>query len=120
MSRQRVSLVPDNLLTDEINGALMKEQQENSGVKVLVVEDSRTQAEYLQHILEHEGYRVILAFDGHQALEQIKTDRPSIVLTDIIMPEMDGYALCRAIKENEDMADIPRSFLLPSFSTRPT
>ena len=107
ISRQLVSLVPDNHVTDEINGAWMKEQQENSGVKVLVVEDSRTQAEYLQHILEHEGYRVILAFDGNQALEQIKTDRPAIVLTDIIMPEMDGYALCSAIKQNEDMADIP-------------
>ena len=82
-------------------------QQEKNGVNVLVVEDSRTQAEYLQHLLEHEGYQVILAFDGNQALEQIKINRPAIVLTDIIMPEMDGYALCSAIKKNEDMADIP-------------
>jgi PAS domain S-box-containing protein len=85
----------------------MKTEQEKSAVKILVVEDSRTQAEYLQHILEHEGYQVILAFNGNQALEKIQTDRPTIVLTDIIMPEMDGYALCSAIKKNEYMADIP-------------
>lgn len=89
------------------HGARMKTKQENSRVKVLVVEDSRTQAEYLQHILEQEGYPVVLAFDGSQALEQIRSDRPTIVLTDIIMPEMDGYALCSAIKQNEHMADIP-------------
>jgi len=85
----------------------MKTEREKSAVKILVVEDSRTQAEYLQHILRHEGYQIILAFNGSQALEKIKTDRPTIVLTDIIMPEMDGYALCSAIKKNEDTADIP-------------
>lgn len=85
----------------------MKTEREKSAVKILVVEDSRTQAEYLQHILRHEGYQIILAFNGSQALEKIKTDRPAIVLTDIIMPEMDGYALCSAIKKNEDTADIP-------------
>ncbi|OPX62325.1 PAS domain S-box protein [Methanoregula sp. PtaB.Bin085] len=85
----------------------MKTEQEKDTVNILVVEDSRTQAEYLQHILEQQGYRVILAFDGNQALELIKTERPAIVLTDIIMPEMDGYALCSAIKHDKDMADIP-------------
>jgi len=85
----------------------MKTRHEKSGLNILVVEDSRTQAEYLQHILENAGYRVALAVNGKQALEQIKIDRPTIVLTDIMMPEMDGYALCRSIKQNKDMADIP-------------
>ncbi len=85
----------------------MKTEQEKRALKILVVEDSRTQAEYLQHILEHEGYPVILAFNGNQALEKIKIDRPALVLTDIIMPEMDGYSLCSAIKKDEDTADIP-------------
>ena len=86
---------------------MMKTQNENAGVKILVVEDSRTQAEYLRHILENEGYQVALAANGKAALEQIRLDRPTIVLTDIIMPEMDGYALCRAIRQNENMAQIP-------------
>ena len=85
----------------------MKTPDKNNGMKILVVEDSRTQAEYLRHILETEGYQVLLAANGNQALDQIGIDRPAIVLTDIMMPEMDGYALCRAIKQTEKMADIP-------------
>jgi DNA-binding response OmpR family regulator len=85
----------------------MKTHPENVSIRILVVEDSQTQAEYLRHILEKEGYTVALATNGKDALEQIRIDRPTIVLTDILMPEMDGYALCRAIKQNENMADIP-------------
>ncbi len=85
----------------------MKMQNENAGMKILVVEDSRTQAEYLRYILVNEGYQVVLAANGNDALEQIRTDQPAIVLTDILMPEMDGYALCHAIKQNENIAHIP-------------
>jgi PAS domain S-box-containing protein len=83
------------------------ETVERANVRILVVEDSRTQAEYLQRILEVAGYRADLAFNGTQALEQIRASRPAMVLTDIVMPEMDGYALCSAIKQDRDMADIP-------------
>ena len=76
-------------------------------MKILVVEDSRTQAEYLRHILENEGYRVVLAVNGIDALEQIKIDRPAMVLSDIIMPEMDGYELCRRIRSDASIAAIP-------------
>jgi two-component system sensor histidine kinase/response regulator len=93
--------------TDDKNGALMKMEHEKAEMKILVVEDSRTQAEYLKYILENEGYQVILAANGNDAMEQIKNDRPAIILTDIIMPEMDGYELCRAIKQDGDLADIP-------------
>ncbi len=76
-------------------------------MKILVVEDSRTQAEYLRHILENEGYRVILAANGREAFEQIKIDHPGIVLSDIIMPEMDGYELCRRIRTDASIATMP-------------
>lgn len=76
-------------------------------MKLLVVEDSRTQAEYLRHILENEGYRVVLAANGIEALEQIRIDRPSLVLSDIIMPEMDGYELCRRIRSDAATAAMP-------------
>ncbi|MFA4850860.1 MAG: response regulator, partial [Methanoregula sp.] len=69
----------------------MNGNSQKSPMKILVVEDSRTQAEYLRHILENEGYRVVLAVNGIDALEQIKIDRPAMVLSDIIMPEMDGF-----------------------------
>lgn len=75
--------------------------------KILVVEDSRTQAEYLRHILENEGYRVTLAENGDEALGQIAIDMPSIVFTDVVMPGMDGYELCRRIKGDERTFAIP-------------
>ena len=74
--------------------------------KILVVEDSRTQAEYLTHILKTKGYEVLLAADGREALDLIRTTLPAIVLTDIVMPEMDGYELCRQIKAGAGTAGI--------------
>lgn len=85
----------------------MKTQGKNHSVNVLIVEDSRTQAEYLQHILENEGYTVVVATNGIEALEKIKNEEPSIILTDILMPEMDGYELCRVIKTDENLRHIP-------------
>jgi two-component system sensor histidine kinase/response regulator len=76
-------------------------------MKILVVEDSRTQAESLRYILEKKGYGVALATNGRDAIEQIGTSRPDLVLTDIVMPEMDGYELCRRIKTNGDHKSIP-------------
>jgi len=76
-------------------------------IKILIVEDSRTQAEYLRHILEDKGYRVQLADNGNDALEQIAFDRPSLIMSDIVMPEMNGYDLCSHIKNNPDTASIP-------------
>lgn len=76
-------------------------------MNILVVEDSRTQAQYLRYILEEEGCQVSLATNGMEALRQIEKDRPDIVLTDIVMPEMDGYELCHTIKQNVDTKDIP-------------
>ncbi|HOI58810.1 MULTISPECIES: response regulator [unclassified Methanoculleus] len=74
-------------------------------MSILVVEDSRTQAEYLRHILETEGYDVTLAADGATTLRRIEAAPPDIVLTDVLMPGMDGYELCRRIKQMN--AEIP-------------
>ncbi|MFH0966285.1 MAG: hybrid sensor histidine kinase/response regulator [Methanobacteriota archaeon] len=75
--------------------------------KILVVEDNRTQAEYLRFILEKSEYQVLVALNGFEALEVMKNDRPDLILTDIVMPEMDGYELCKVIKKNTEFADIP-------------
>jgi DNA-binding response OmpR family regulator len=76
-------------------------------MRILVVEDSRTQAESLRYILEKQGYTVTLATNGSDALEQIKASRPELVLTDIVMPEMDGYELCHRIKTDKDLQSVP-------------
>jgi signal transduction histidine kinase len=75
-------------------------------IKVLIAEDSVTQAMQLQHILEKNGYDVTVVSNGGEALRSIKKSKPLIVISDIIMPEMDGYELCRQIKANESYGDI--------------
>ena len=75
-------------------------------IKVLIAEDSMTQAMQLQHILEKNGYDATVVSNGSEALRSIKKSKPLIVISDIIMPEMDGYDLCRQIKANELYRDI--------------
>lgn len=76
-------------------------------MKILVAEDSRTQAEYLRHILETSGFRVVLAENGKEALDLVSVENPSLIMTDVVMPEMDGYELCSCIKKNEKTARLP-------------
>jgi two-component system, sensor histidine kinase and response regulator len=74
---------------------------------ILVVEDSRTQAEYLTHVLRKEWEHTAIAENGRIALEMIAREKPAIILTDIVMPEMDGYELCRRIREDKELSVIP-------------
>ncbi len=76
-------------------------------VEILIVEDSPTQAVRLQSFLEEKGWEVSVAADGQAALERIAAHRPTLVISDIVMPEMDGYELCRRIKADEKTADLP-------------
>ena len=67
-------------------------------VSVLVVEDDRNIAELLQMYLEKEGYTVTVAADGGQGLSKFRATKPDLVLLDVMMPVMDGWAVCRAIR----------------------
>ena len=67
-------------------------------VSVLVVEDDRNIAELLQMYLEKEGYTVTVAADGGQGLSKFRSIKPDLVLLDVMMPVMDGWAVCRAIR----------------------
>ena len=67
-------------------------------VSVLVVEDDRNIAELLQMYLEKEGYTVTVAADGGQGLSAFRSGKPDLVLLDVMMPVMDGWAVCRAIR----------------------
>ena len=78
-----------------------------SGLSILVAEDSATQAEQLRCILEARGHRVRVATNGREALEEIKKNMPELVITDIVMPEMNGYQLCSAIRTNEMTSALP-------------
>lgn len=84
-------------------------------VVVLSVEDSPTQALRVQYILERQGCRVINARNGREALQIIGQNQPTLVITDINMPEMDGYELCRHIKDDPALVGLP-VILLTSLS----
>ncbi|PWB56977.1 MAG: hypothetical protein C3F06_00360 [Candidatus Methanoperedenaceae archaeon] len=75
--------------------------------EILIVEDSPTQAQMLKFLLEKHDYRVSIANNGKEALEMITMRKPAIIVSDIIMPEMDGFELCRHIKETGNIKDIP-------------
>ena len=74
-------------------------------ISVLVVEDDRNIAELLQMYLEKEGYAVTVAYDGGQGLSKFRAIQPDLVLLDVMMPVMDGWAVCRAIR-NESKTPI--------------
>jgi PAS domain S-box-containing protein len=83
---------------------------------ILVVEDSRTQAEQLVFLLRKEGYAVRVACDGVAALELARERAPALILTDVVMPRMDGYTLCRTIKADPELGGTP-VILLTSLSS---
>ncbi len=74
---------------------------------VLVVDDSITVRRVTQRLLQREGYRVTLAADGLQALEKLQAELPTVVLSDIEMPRMDGFDLVRNIRSDARLSDLP-------------
>ncbi len=74
---------------------------------ILIVEDSLTQAMLLQHLLEESGYRVLRTASGTEAIRVLKTETPVLIISDIVMPEMDGFGLTREIKRDERLKHIP-------------
>jgi CheY-like chemotaxis protein len=77
---------------------------------VLVVDDEPRNIEILAEILEDEC-EVVFATSGRQALEVINSGKPDLILLDVMMPEMDGYAVCTALKQAPSTADIPVIFV---------
>jgi twitching motility two-component system response regulator PilH len=74
---------------------------------VLVVEDSPPQREMISALLKDNGLSVSSASDGVEALEQIQVTCPDIVVLDIVMPRMNGYELCRRLKDNPKTKELP-------------
>jgi two-component system sensor histidine kinase/response regulator len=77
------------------------------GAEILIAEDSQTQAEQLSHYLSARGFAVTVARDGRQALAVALQSKPAMVITDVVMPEMDGYTLCKEIRSLPALKDVP-------------
>jgi two-component system cell cycle sensor histidine kinase PleC len=75
--------------------------------RVIVVDDSRTQLEMLKYTLENEGFDVASFNNGPEALVALKKQVPDLIITDVIMPGMDGYELCRQIKSTPALSSVP-------------
>lgn len=75
--------------------------------RILVVDDIMPNVKLLEVKLTNEYYDVITASNGREALKKIENDSPDIVLLDVMMPEMDGFEVCRRVKENPETAHIP-------------
>ncbi|MEK6589847.1 MAG: response regulator [Nitrospinota bacterium] len=82
-------------------------QSQNKGSTILVVEDSEVQAMILKQILIGKGYRVNIAKNGAEGLSIVRKEKPMLIISDILMPVMDGYTMCREIKRDKSLSDIP-------------
>lgn len=74
---------------------------------VLIAEDDPIQAQVLRALLEQAGHAVVAAADGEAAIEAARRERPALVVSDVRMPRLDGYGLCRAIKADEALTSVP-------------
>jgi len=84
---------------------------------ILVVEDVPNILELLEVTLRFKGYQVVTARNGEEALEKVKQERPALVITDILMPTMDGYAFVYALRTDPANLNIPVIFLSATYVT---
>src|SRR3972149_5953170 len=79
----------------------------NSPAKILVVDDTPRNVKLLADLLTVKGYNVVTAASGREGLASVDRDQPDLVLLDVVMPEMSGYEVCRAIRAQPATAMLP-------------
>lgn len=77
------------------------------GVKVMVIDDSKTIRRTAEMLLQRVGCEVVTAVDGFEALAKIADHKPDLIFIDVMMPRLDGYQTCAIVKNNKDFADTP-------------
>src|SRR5574343_313867 len=83
-------------------------QEDNpKNLKVMVIDDSKTIRRTAETLLQREGYDVVTAVDGFEALSKIAETNPDIIFVDIMMPRLDGYQTCALIKNSQQYQNIP-------------
>ncbi|MBI1865177.1 MAG: response regulator, partial [Nitrospirae bacterium] len=78
-----------------------------AGETILAIDDSPTVRKLMEMILSTEGYRIITAADGMEGIAKAKVEEPAVVLVDFVMPKMNGFQVCKAIKETANLKDTP-------------
>lgn len=74
---------------------------------VLIVEDTPSERELISHYLQEEGYSVIHAVTAQEGLDKAIASQPSVIVTDVVMPGMSGFELCRSLKREPETAAVP-------------
>ena len=74
---------------------------------VLIVEDTPSERELISHYLQEEGYSVIHAVTAKEGLEKATTTPPNVIVTDVVMPGMSGFELCRSLKRTPETENVP-------------
>lgn len=104
---------PDNLSSYNLTSFETVTTMDNKGIqkgssqKILVVEDNQDNRELVVKVLKINGYQVIEAVDGEEALEKTKTENPDLILMDLFIPKIDGYEVTRRLKRDRDLRSIP-------------
>ena len=78
---------------------------------ILLVDDNRSIVRMLEQVLRGQGYRVVTAFDGFQAIEKAQVEKPDVILLDVVMPGIDGYEVCRRLQARPETQDSGVIFL---------
>ena len=95
-----------------MNFTLFKnDDMDNNEYKILLVDDEPDILEFLTYNLKKEGYTVFNASNGREALTIAKKEKPQLIILDIMMPDMDGYEVCRHLKADPEMTKIPVIFI---------
>ena len=84
---------------------------EESKSTILIVDDEASGRDTLESILEPEGYTLVMAENGYQAIEKALAFQPDIILLDVMMPGMNGFEVCKRIRAEKQLAEIPILFL---------
>jgi two-component system cell cycle response regulator DivK len=84
-----------------------EEVDKASSPKILVVEDNQDNREMVVKVLKFNGYQVVEAVDGEEAVEKAKAEHPDLILLDIFLPKMDGYEATRRLKGDTSLRNIP-------------
>jgi twitching motility two-component system response regulator PilH len=74
---------------------------------ILIVEDSPSELKLMSHYLQESGYNVIAATSAKEAIEQAMLQQPDVIVTDVVMPGMSGFELCRSLKKEAATAKVP-------------
>ncbi|HVZ01383.1 MAG TPA: response regulator [Dongiaceae bacterium] len=86
---------------------MSNDRNQRTPATILIAEDSATQAQELSFLLEEHGFAVKAAQNGRIALESARREVPDLIISDIVMPEMDGYTFCRSVKADAKLSQVP-------------